>query len=352
MKMLIQLAGVVIGLALGLYKPLEKPRPAWWRWTLVAMLTLTVVLALGPKTAGTFGDAVLMFRAAQANQVVPVKAKMLHETEQFDAQNNEYAVQMEDFREGAPTTALVRFRGNKPQELANAHTVIVNVARGGSDAVFVAYSIASVDPWLTLPFIPQLEERARNLYFHVPMSWVGILAYLMAMVYGYQYLKTKKPEYDIKSSSAAALGTLFTLLATLTGMIWAQFNWGVAWNWDPRETSIFILLMLYLAYFALRQAVDGEERRARLSAVYVIFAFAPAVFLMFIVPRVMDGLHPGAGNDSNAGPLLSSQPDALNLVKQVIFSLSFGAFTMLYLWMLSLHVRVQTLRARQAEKAI
>jgi heme exporter protein C len=348
MKMLIQLTGLVIGLYLGLYKPLEKPRPAWWQWTFVAMLTLTVVLALAPKTAGTFADAVLVFRAAQANQVVPVKARLLHETGQYDAQNNEYAVQMTDFREGAPTTALVRFRGSKPEEISDAQaaqTVVVNVARGGSDGVFVAYSIASVNPFVTLPFIPQLEERARNLYFHVPMSWVGILAYLMAMVYGYQYLKTKKVEYDIKSSSAAALGTLFTLLATLTGMIWAQFNWGVAWNWDPRETSIFILLMLYFAYFGLRQAVDGEERRARLAAVYVIFAFLPAVFLMFIVPRVMDGLHPGSGNDSNAGPLLSSQPDALNLIKQVIFSLSFGAFTMLYFWMLSLHVRVKNLRA-------
>lgn len=345
MKMLIQLSGLVIGLYLGLYPSLEKPRPTWWRWTLVAFVTLTCVLALAPRTAGNFADAVIMYRAG-GNPIVPVKIRILHETGTYDAQNNEFSVQMADYTEHGSVTALVRFRGQEPQELAGANTAVLNVSRAGTDAVFIAHSIVSVNPWITLPFLPQLEERARNLYFHVPMSWVGILAYLVAMVYGYRYLKTNDPIYDIKSSSSAALGTMFTILATLTGMIWAQFNWGVAWNWDPRETSIFILLMIYFAYFALRGAIDSEERRARLSSVYVIFAFFPAVFLMFIMPRIMEGLHPGSGNSGSAGPLLSSQPDALNIVKQVIFSLSFGAFTMLYFWMLSLQIRIKKLAMR------
>ncbi len=360
MKMLIQFTGLALGLFLGLYPALEKPRPVWWRWTLVAFVTLAIVFALAPRTAGTFADAVLMFRVAgQGTQqhpqqtaqqtIVPVKVRILPETARYDAENNEFSVQMEDFREGAPIAALVRFRGNKPQEFDGAQTLLLNVSRGAADTEFIARGVIAVNPWLTLPFIPQLEERARNLYFHVPMSWVGILAYLMAMVYGYRYLKTQDPMEDIKSSSSAALGTLFTILATLTGMVWAQFNWGVAWNWDPRQTSIFILLLMYFAYFALRQALDNEERRARLSAVYVIFAFFPAVFLVFIMPRIMDGLHPGASSDNNAGPLLSSQPDALNLIKQVIFSLAFGAFTMLYCWMLSLQVRVKKLALQRGQ---
>jgi heme exporter protein C len=369
MKMLIQLTGLAIGLYLGLYLPLEKSRPTWWRWTLFAFVTLTVVLALAPRTAGNFADAVLMARVGAAagggvssgatssgttssgatssgtvsSAIVPVKARILRETANVNSQTQESTVQMQDFSERAPVTALVRFRGDLPAELKTASVVILNLSRGASDTEFIARTVVSTDPWLTLPFLPQLEERARNLYFHVPMSWVGILAYLMAMIYGYRYLKTNDPQYDIKSSSSAALGTMFTLLATLTGMIWAQFNWGVAWNWDPRETSIFILLMMYCAYFALRQAIDSEERRGRLSAVYVIFAFFPAVFLMFIMPRIMEGLHPGSGGSGSAGPLLSSEPDALNIVKQVIFSLSFGAFTMLYFWMLSLQIRIKTL---------
>jgi heme exporter protein C len=348
MKMLIQLTGLVIGIGLGLYLPLERRRPAWWKWIVVVMISLTVILALVPRTSGTFADAVLMHRAGMATTTVPVKMKLIEGTIVFYAESNESTAQMQDFREGAPAVGLVRFRGRVPSEITSALPAIITVSRGAADTEFIAHSVDAVSPWLTLPFIPQLEERARNLYFHVPMSWVGILAYLMAMVYGYQYLRTNNPMMDVKSSSSAALGTLFTVLATLTGMIWAQFNWGVAWNWDPRQTSIFMLLMMYFAYFGLRQAIDDSERRARLSAVYVIFAFFPAVFLTFIMPRMMEGLHPGSGNDSNAGPLLSAQPDALNLTKQLIFSLSYGAFTMLYFWMLSLQVRVKRLELMQS----
>lgn len=351
MKMTIQLAGVVLGLIVGFYPALHRARPRWWRWTLVLMVTLMIVLSLAPQSAGTFADAVLMHRAGQ-NPVVPVKVTIQQNTGVFDRQNNEYAVQVTDFRERGAVTALIKFRGMIPEELKVAKTAIINVSRAGSDGVFIAHKIISIAPWLTLPFIPQLEERARNLYYHVPMSWVGILAYLIAMLYGYRYLKTGRVEYDSISASSAALGTLFTILATLTGMIWAQFNWGVAWNWDPRQTSIFILLMMYFAYFALRQSIESDERRARLSAVYVIFAFFPAVFLMFIMPRIMEGLHPGSGNDTNAGPLLSSDPDALNLIKQVIFSLAFGVFTMVYCWMLSLQIRIRKLELLRPQQEI
>jgi heme exporter protein C len=178
------------------------------------------------------------------------------------------------------------------------------------------------------------------------MSWVAMLAYIIAMVYGFRYLKTRDIGYDIKSSSAAALGTLFTILATVTGAIWSKFNWGEFWNWDPRQTSIFVLLLMYGAYFALRQAIDNEERRGRLSAVYVVFAAVPALFLMFILPRIIDGLHPGASNDSNIGPVLSAKKEDLNVIKQFIFSLAFGGFTMLFFWMLSLQVRIKMLQHR------
>jgi heme exporter protein C len=104
---------------------------------------------------------------------------------------------------------------------------------------------------------------------------------------------------------------------------------------------------MYGAYFALRQAIDNDERRARLSAVYVIFAVVPAVFLMFIMPRILDGLHPGAGSDNSAGPILSTKKEELNLIKQIIFSLAFGAFTMLFFWMHSLQVRIMSMSMRK-----
>jgi heme exporter protein C len=353
MKFLIQFTGVAIGLYLGFYPALEKPRPMWWRWILVVMLTLTIVLGLGSRTAGTFADAVIMRRAGM-NPVVPVKVQPIPGT--LSIENEQAILRAYDYSEGEPVQAVIRASSsslslslssssNVLQELAAAKSAIVMLERDSTanDGVFVAHSIVAVNPWLTLPFIPQLEERARNVYFHVPMSWVAMLAYIVAMVFGFRYLRSRDITDDIKSSSAAALGTLFTLLATITGAIWAKFNWGSFWNWDPRETSIFILLLMYGAYFALRGAIDNDERRGRLSAVYVIFAVVPAVFLMFIMPRIMEGLHPGAAGDASAGPILSTRKEDLNLIKQVIFSLAFGAFTMLFFWMLSLQIRIKKL---------
>lgn len=353
MKFLIQFAGVALGLVLSLYLPLEKPRPTWWKWLVVAILTLTTFFALAPRTAGTFADAVLMRRVGAANPVVPVKVIVneVLKQEQTDKETMPLFM-MTDFREQEPVQAMVRVPATMASQLASGQTVIVAMERDsvGADNMFIARSLIATSPWMTLPYIPQLEERARNLYFHVPMSWVAMLAYVVAMVFGFRYLKTRDISYDIKSSAAAALGTLFTILATVTGAIWAKFNWGEFWNWDPRQTSIFILLMMYGAYFALRQAIDNDERRGRLSAVYVIFAVVPAVFLMFIMPRILDGLHPGSGNDNNAGPLLSANKEDLNIIKQVIFSLAFGGFTMLFFWILSLQVRIKQLALRNRKE--
>jgi heme exporter protein C len=350
MKYLIQFSGVALGLFMGLYLAPEKPRPAWWRWIALGMLTLTIILGLAPRTAGNFADAVLLRRAGM-NPIAPVKVKLLQETKTVDDANKQAVMQMIDFAEGEAVQATVRLSSALAQELSGVQTAILRMERDSTanDGVFVAHSLIAANPLLTLPFIPQLEERARNLYFHVPMSWVAMLAYILAMFYGFRYLKTRNQYYDICASAAAGLGTLFTLLATLTGAIWSKFNWGSFWNWDPRQTSIFILLLMYGAYFALRQAIDNDDRRARLSAVYVIFAVVPAVFLMFIMPRIMDGLHPGAGSDGSVGPILSTKKEELNLIKQIIFSLAFGAFTLLFFWMHSLQVRISTMQRNTLE---
>jgi heme exporter protein C len=114
---------------------------------------------------------------------------------------------------------------------------------------------------LPIPNIPALGDKARVLYFHVPMSWIAVLAFFMSMWYSIRYLKTRDLDYDIKSFSSAQLGFLFCILATATGSLWAKFNWGSFWNWDPRQTSIFILLLIYGAYFALRSAIPKKQRQ-------------------------------------------------------------------------------------------
>ncbi len=196
--------------------------------------------------------------------------------------------------------------------------------------------VAQPTTWYQFPTIPALEEKARIIFFHVPTAWLSALAFVMSMIYGIQYLRKKRLEDDIKSSAAAGLGFLFCFLATTTGAIWAKFSWGTYWNWDPRQTSIFVLLLIYGAYFALRSAIEVDEKRATLSAVYSIIAAVTMPFFMFIMPRILASLHPE--------PILNVQGKLqMNSTMLAVFLASLAGFTGLYFWMWKLHVRAQTL---------
>ncbi len=197
--------------------------------------------------------------------------------------------------------------------------------------------------WYELPIIPALEDKARIIFFHVPMSWTTLVAFFASMAYGIMYLKTKKSDYDLRSVSAAGLGMMFCILATVTGSIWAKFNWGSFWNWDPRETSIFVLLLIYGAYFALRSAIDVEEKRATLSAVYAIIAGVTAPFFIFVMPRIMTGLHPGAKGDEGGSTPVAQLHMPPNM--RIVFFASIIGFTVLYFWMFNIKIRSARLEA-------
>ena len=139
-------------------------------------------------------------------------------------------------------------------------------------------------------------EAARLIVYHVPCAVIATIAFLIAALFAVSYLGKRDSSYDAKSAVSCELGLIFAALATITGSIFARFEWNSWWNWDPRETSIVILLLIYAAYFALRSAVEDNEKRARLSAVYAILALPAMGFLMFIMPRVMPSLHPSSAH--------------------------------------------------------
>jgi heme exporter protein C len=202
--------------------------------------------------------------------------------------------------------------------------------------------------WYEMPVIPGLEEKARIIFFHVPTAWLSVVAFLTSMAYAIQYLRKRDLAYDIRSSAAAGLGFMFCILATITGAVWAKFNWGSYWNWDPRETSIFVLLLIYGAYFSLRSAVETEEKRATLSSAYSIIAAVTVPFFIFIMPRIMTGLHPGAkGDPEGAGPVVEFKM-APNM--RVIFFTSLIAFTLLFYWMFRLRVRTAELETYNQQR--
>ena len=147
-------------------------------------------------------------------------------------------------------------------------------------------------------------------------------------------------EYDYRARAASAIGLLFTFLATVTGSIWAKFSWGTFWNWDPRESSILILLLIYIAYFLLRSLLEeSEEKKARIGAVYNIIAFVTVPFLMFVLPRITQSLHPGSSGTEAPVINLSGKTHTDPILSYILWT-NVLLFTLLFLWMKDLYTIV------------
>lgn len=210
--------------------------------------------------------------------------------------------------------------------------------------LFLAMSAMIVYSFITPAPQAVIGESSRIFYYHIPQAWICVIAFAVSMIFSIRYLKNRNIVEDDRAMIAAGLGLVFCILATVSGATFAKVTWGSFWNWDPRETSIFILLLIYGAYFALRGAIEAEERRATLSAVYAIFAFVTVPFLIFVVPRMTQSLHP-ADSVVDKNLKFTMGPQVLT-----IFLSSLTLFTVLFFWLYNLGVRVQRLQRHDMEK--
>ena len=108
----------------------------------------------------------------------------------------------------------------------------------------VLLSAVIVAVFLLPPPQKDLGDVSRIFFFHVPVAWVAVLAFFISMVNSVLFLKKSEIRYDLQAVTAARLGFLFCILALITGMIFARNTWGSFWNWDPRQTSLFILILI------------------------------------------------------------------------------------------------------------
>jgi len=197
---------------------------------------------------------------------------------------------------------------------------------------------------ISFPFRNILAETIRNLYFHVPLWFAMFIIFTVAMVNSIHYLRKGIEVYDTKAMSLTRVGILFGLMGLATGSIWARFTWGAFWSFDVKQNMTVIALLIYLAYFVLRNSFDEDpEKKARISAVYNIFAFASLVPLLFVIPRLTDSLHPGSGGN----PALGGE-DLDNTMRMVFYPAIIG-WTLLGLWIANLYFRTQSLKERLSE---
>jgi heme exporter protein C len=174
-------------------------------------------------------------------------------------------------------------------------------------------------------------QGAKIIFFHVPCAWLASLAYVVAAWNAIKYLKKRSLDDDDKCAASMELGLLFGIAATVTGSIFSHNEWGRYWSMDPRQTSILIILLIFAAYLVLRGSITEQRKRALLCSVYALAALPPAIFLIWVLPRVVETLH-GFANQAVVGGELSGN------YRLVLYGLCLPGFLGLFAWMFQLRV--------------
>lgn len=214
-----------------------------------------------------------------------------------------------------------------------------------------------------LPDLPPLQQSSRNIFYHVPM-WFAMLTMMgISLYYSIRLLRILDPEYetdenpllaDARAREAAAVGVVFNILGLVTGIIWSRVSWAedrpasefsTWWAWDPIQIGALIALLIYLAYFLLRNSFTEPENRGKVAAVYNIFAFVTLIPLFFIIPRIFEGLHPTAGK----GSFIFDKSQISNEFRMILYPGMLG-FILLGVWVYEIRSRLEIVRIRLEEK--
>ncbi len=205
------------------------------------------------------------------------------------------------------------------------------------------------------PFQVIIFESIRNLMWHVPMWFTMFVIMFISFIQSIHVLSATGREnmldssmiyvqsgiHDRKASASAETGLIFCILGLITGSIWARFTWGAWWTNDPQLNGAMVVFLMYVAYFILRNSVNDEEKRARLAAIFNIFAFVLLVVLLMVMPRFAEGLHPG----KSGNPAFSSY-DLDSSLRMVFYPAVFG-FILLGYWIYNLRLRIKILESNE-----
>ncbi len=204
--------------------------------------------------------------------------------------------------------------------------------------ILVLYSVIA-GLTIDVPELPLVAQSIRNVFFHVCMWFSMIAVFFYAVFCSLRYLASAREDDDVKALEAVHTGLFFGAAGIVTGMLWAKFTWGSYWVNDPKLNGAAVSMLAYLAYLVLRQSVSSTALRARLAAVYNIFAFVLLVVFVVILPRVTDGsLHPGSA-DETPFAVAKMQPN----MYPVFMSATLG-WILTGFWIVNIRVRMALLK--------
>lgn len=194
---------------------------------------------------------------------------------------------------------------------------------------------------IKVPDIGNLAQTIRNLFFHVPMWFSQIILLTISLVYSIKYLRCPNLKHDIYAEAFATTGIFMGLLGLVTGAIWATYTWGAPWSNDPKQIGVAIGLLIYLAYLVLRNSLLDIDKRARIGAVYNIFAYFIYLPLIMILPRMVESLHPG-GKGVQGNPGLNGGD--LDPSMRLVFWPAVIGWTLLAIWIATLKIRINLIK--------
>ena len=168
----------------------------------------------------------------------------------------------------------------------------------------------------------QQGESYRIIFIHVPAAWMSMLIYLvMAFWAAWGWIFNARMA-SMYARALAPTGAMFTFLALWTGALWGKPTWGTWWVWDARLTSEFILLLLYIGYIALTEAIDDVRRAANAGALLALVGAVNIPVIYFSV-KWWNTLHQGSTIKFDAAPSMATTM----LIAMLIMTFAFWAYS-------------------------
>jgi len=194
-------------------------------------------------------------------------------------------------------------------------------------------------------------RTARIIFWHVPMAMLSMLWFFVAAFYAGRYLLRRADFDDTRAAKGAEVGLLLTVLATVTGAVFSKMQWAGGlnspwyegyWQWDPKQTAIVVVIVIFMAYFGLRMSIEEPGKRARISAAYLIVGALLVPVLYYVLPHlpVFTSLHPTDVIRQGMSPQY-----------RTTFWLSTAMFLGASLWAYELQLRVARLEERSTARA-
>ena len=208
----------------------------------------------------------------------------------------------------------------------------------------IALILASAGLWygFTAPEDYQQGDTVRIMFIHVPAAWMSMFVYACLGGASFLSLVYRHALADAAAQAAAPLGATFTALALVTGSLWGRPMWGTWWVWDARLTSVLVLFLFYVAYMALRSALDDEAKSARAGAILALVGLVNLPVVHWSV-NWWNSLHQGATVFAKGGPKLTPEYLIPLLLMVLAYMAAFGA-----LWLVGIRGRVWRRRAEAA----